>query len=146
MPAQVMVGGEIALPAATSEPDMRPFDKLRACFRAHPAPQHKGCCHQHHCKYNRSHSGLVNVILELERDSLAFSASEDACHKNDLLFAAHPLYLRIVSSERVAPLRAGELFRCAPQSPDAVRWAAQFNQAKRLTISPLNYPQFFKPV
>jgi len=29
----VMVGGAVAHPAATPEPDVTPFDRLRACFR-----------------------------------------------------------------------------------------------------------------
>ena len=29
----VMVGGAVAHPAATPEPDVRPFDRLRTCFR-----------------------------------------------------------------------------------------------------------------
>ena len=36
----VMVGGAIADPTPTSEPDVR--------ISPHPAPEHTGCCHQHH--------------------------------------------------------------------------------------------------
>ena len=36
----ILVGGAVARPAASTEPDMK--------VSLHPAPEHTGCCHQHH--------------------------------------------------------------------------------------------------
>jgi len=42
-----MVGGAVARPAATPEPDVKPFDRLRAGFSLHPALQITGSCDEY---------------------------------------------------------------------------------------------------
>ena len=36
----ILVGGVVAHPTASTKPDMK--------LSLHPAPEHTGCCHQHH--------------------------------------------------------------------------------------------------
>jgi len=63
-----MVGGVIADPTSTSEPDMR--------ISPHPAPEYKGCCHQHHNNEPYHRHGLTPEPVGLaEMNSAVFSTS-----------------------------------------------------------------------
>ena len=71
---RVMVGGAIADPTSTSEPDMR--------ISPHPAPEYKGCCtqracyHQHHPNEPYHRDGLTSEPVRVaEMNSAVFSTS-----------------------------------------------------------------------
>lgn len=42
----IVVGGAVARPTASSEPDMKPFDCAQGMLSLHPALQITGSCHE----------------------------------------------------------------------------------------------------
>ncbi len=93
----VMVGGAIADPTSTSEPDVR--------ISLHPAPEHKGRCHRHHNNEPYHCRGLTPEPVRIaEMNSAVFSTSKTpAIRPVTFRCLCLPLYPPHVSIFRALP-------------------------------------------